>query len=73
MKKIPYHLRKTLYPYRSRISGNFKGQNENNSQVRHRCLKQVYQTRANGVYPIKPIAGRRGRDTKYKDERKGKL
>lgn len=73
MKKIPYHLRKTLYPYRAKFKGNFKGQNEQNSQVHHRRLKQAFQTYADGFYPIKPIAGRCARNTKYKDRRKGKL
>lgn len=73
MKKIPYKDAKKLWPYRNRLKGNFKGQDENHNEVYHRIVKQAYQTYADGYCPMKPVRGRRARDTRYKDRRKGKL
>lgn len=54
------------------MGGNFVGQDEENTSVYKRMKKRAYGTRADGYWPIKPIRGRRGRDDRYKDRRKGR-
>ena len=55
------------------MGGNFVGQDEENTSVYKRMKKRAYSTRADGYWPIKSIRGRRGRDDRYKDRRRGKL
>lgn len=41
MKKIPYQDRKELYPYRKRIKGNYKGQEEDNDPLSIKTEERV--------------------------------
>lgn len=74
MKRQPHKVAKTQYAWNYRLCRNYKeDKNETNSKVVARKRRNKFQSWADGYAPMGLIKGRRGRPTKYKDRRKGKL
>lgn len=74
MKRNPYNSAKHQYAWKYNCRRNFKDDEmETNSKVISRKRRNKFQSWADGYAPMGLIQGRRGRPTKYKDKRKGRL